>query len=935
MTKIRKLTALLLLLGLACNCACASRKAGLVAYYPLDEGAGTVTNDKSGNVCDGKIIGGAEWATGDFGSALSFDGTDDYVDCGVESALQIGSTGSLLLWFKPEEVPQGGLLGWTAGNDEHARRLVAAIDPFSPNGNRRGTNKGLGVYVSDGTDTWPAHESRLHPGYMPMADEWLFLAVTLDGREVNFYRDGVHVYSRFQSHNPDTTNIPLWIGRSLGVGGNSGYFKGLINEVRIYDRPLSGREVYKLYMKDASGHGKDTNSFGSIGISPLANPKAGKIFADLDYRGLLVSERNAQITARLLDNDGAEVSRVAVRITPAWGRAEAVFDVASLPAGEYTIRATARKGKPASAAVNWRGREPGWENVNVLNNFCWELLNVAEATRSAEQFTFTNPQKGWVYFNSEVDGHLTLSVGAAQPSLIHEPGKGARQEAMRWMQKGDYQVSMAGSGDVKSLVVRAVPTLAYTHYPHVGPGAGEDEEFLQTKVLSSVNTLITGDYDVNREFRKKWAEKMGRRSVEVRYSRSVLARQMEDAEVKQQIHDFMATAGMTNSDFHGVILDEFDPGNDTMAGIKCYYDQWNEVSRDMMGDQKYAGRMIIPYICYDMYSFQKSTEFVKNFRDLGSLMAWEVYLHEQETESGAWVYLNEALSKMAAEYERAVPGVTNNIIITLSYLNREFWNPQVDFNVYMDMQMQYLATRPEFFGLAGIDEYASHYATEEYIRWATRLYRHYGLEGNTERLSQDPYILAHLSNGDFRGGTDSWSLKAAQRGSMGLKTHNGYGVLQELYPYREFTQTDLMWMRRSDEKPNVLSQKITDLEPGRTYIMSMKTGDYQDLINGTSVEKQHAVSIDIENVEMINDWYRNEKYGSPNATMYKAKTWRTVGPFNGENQYCINVHTRVFRAKGRTAKLVISDWKQKDQPGAPAGEELVLNNIEVKPYFSP
>ena len=169
---------------------------------------------------------------------------------------------------------------------------------------------------------------------------------------------------------------------------------------------------------------------------------------------------------------------------------------------------------------------------------------------------------------------------------------------------------------------------------------------------------------------------------------------------------------------------------------------------------------------------------------------------------------------------------------------------------------------------------------------------------------------------------------------MGLETHNGYGVLQELFPYREFTQTDLMWMRRSAEKPNVLSQKITDLEPGRTYIMSMTTGDYQDLINGTSAEKQHAVSIDIKNVEMINDWYRNERYGSPNATMYKAKTWRTVGPFNGENQYCTNVHTRVFRANGRTAKLVISDWKNKDQPGAPAGEELVLNNIEVKPYFS-
>ncbi|MDP7107406.1 MAG: hypothetical protein QGH41_10030, partial [Roseibacillus sp.] len=41
------------------------------------------------------------------------------------------------------------------------------------------------------------------------------------------------------------TDIPLWIGRSSGLG--KPYFKGLISRVRIYNRALSEQEVSNLY----------------------------------------------------------------------------------------------------------------------------------------------------------------------------------------------------------------------------------------------------------------------------------------------------------------------------------------------------------------------------------------------------------------------------------------------------------------------------------------------------------------------------------------------------------------------------------------------------------------------------------------------------------------------------------------------------------------
>ncbi|MBU2565500.1 MAG: hypothetical protein KJ655_04525, partial [Candidatus Thermoplasmatota archaeon] len=52
---------------------------GLVACWYFDENNGTTAYDSSGNNNNGTIHG-ATWTTGVNGSALSFDGVDDYVN---------------------------------------------------------------------------------------------------------------------------------------------------------------------------------------------------------------------------------------------------------------------------------------------------------------------------------------------------------------------------------------------------------------------------------------------------------------------------------------------------------------------------------------------------------------------------------------------------------------------------------------------------------------------------------------------------------------------------------------------------------------------------------------------------------------------------------------------------------------------------------------
>ena len=55
-----------------------TRPQNLVAYWPMDEGDGTVAEDALGRFT-GNLVGGTTWVQGRFGQALSFNGTDAYV----------------------------------------------------------------------------------------------------------------------------------------------------------------------------------------------------------------------------------------------------------------------------------------------------------------------------------------------------------------------------------------------------------------------------------------------------------------------------------------------------------------------------------------------------------------------------------------------------------------------------------------------------------------------------------------------------------------------------------------------------------------------------------------------------------------------------------------------------------------------------------------
>jgi hypothetical protein len=85
---------------------------GLVGHWKFDEGSGTTATDSSGNNNTGTLVNGPVWTTGKMGGALSFDGSDDYVDVGtVPNYSPAMSYGTFSAWIKTDSTTQSYLIG--------------------------------------------------------------------------------------------------------------------------------------------------------------------------------------------------------------------------------------------------------------------------------------------------------------------------------------------------------------------------------------------------------------------------------------------------------------------------------------------------------------------------------------------------------------------------------------------------------------------------------------------------------------------------------------------------------------------------------------------------------------------------------------------------------------------------------------------------------
>ncbi|MCE7011908.1 PQQ-dependent sugar dehydrogenase [Kibdelosporangium philippinense] len=195
-----------------------------VAAYNFNEGSGSTLTDRTGGGHTG-VVSGATWGAGRNGGALSFDGVNDLVTVEDSNLLDLTNGMTLSAWVRPSS----GAAAWrTVLLKERTDGLAYGL--YSDNGASRPSawlRVGADDRFVDGTAAVPANT-------------WTHLAVTYDATTIRLYVNGNQVATVPSAGSMTVSGNPLRIGGNLIWGE---YFGGLIDDIRIYNRPLSATEI--------------------------------------------------------------------------------------------------------------------------------------------------------------------------------------------------------------------------------------------------------------------------------------------------------------------------------------------------------------------------------------------------------------------------------------------------------------------------------------------------------------------------------------------------------------------------------------------------------------------------------------------------------------------------------------------------------------------
>jgi hypothetical protein len=198
---------------------------GLVAAYAFNEGSGTTTVDASGNGQNGTITAGTWTTSGKNGNALSFNGSSSWVTVPDSNSLDLSTGMTLEAWVYPTVAPTN----WNSIIMKEAPGFYVYALYISPS-----SHPSLAIVINGIEQGFESSTT------MPL-NTWSHLAGTYDGTTLRLYVNGTQIGTQAIS-----AVIPASTG-VLRIGGNSiwtnEFFKGRIDDVRIYSRSLTAGEI--------------------------------------------------------------------------------------------------------------------------------------------------------------------------------------------------------------------------------------------------------------------------------------------------------------------------------------------------------------------------------------------------------------------------------------------------------------------------------------------------------------------------------------------------------------------------------------------------------------------------------------------------------------------------------------------------------------------
>jgi hypothetical protein len=201
----------------------------------------TYVYDFSGNGRDGTITGAAFTSGGKFGGAYDFDGSDDVISLPNDSYGLPGRSGaSMAAWVNPaagQTAASGTVIFLDRGSSASSTRMLISVNN-DQTVSVKGRSAGETFQVTNTTETIPLGEWSHIVGMIDLSTN--SAQVYIDG-ELSI--DDPKAFTQTTFDNTTTINA--------GVGAITGFpqyaYKGLIDEIAIYDRLLGPGEITDMY----------------------------------------------------------------------------------------------------------------------------------------------------------------------------------------------------------------------------------------------------------------------------------------------------------------------------------------------------------------------------------------------------------------------------------------------------------------------------------------------------------------------------------------------------------------------------------------------------------------------------------------------------------------------------------------------------------------
>ena len=292
---------------------------------------------------------GASWVDGKYGKALNFDGIDDYVEVNDSSSLDVSTGITLMAWVKPQDMSE---VAWN-GVINH--------------GGYYGDGKGYSFIVMLNRVRVEIHgltTEYLDIGGLTLSNGvWYFVVATYNGSKIEFFVNSKSIGS------VSVTGTILPSGSTLRIGDryNNDRFKGIIDDVRIYNRALTAEEIGWLYNNSWS----ESLSRNNVELEPGESTQV-TFTVKIPEDSRVGHVQKFLLTAFPLSNpEHAETKTVTVEVLPKYGV-------------EVSLDENEKKGKPGEilnfqAAIRNLGNIEDTYDIHANGGEGWNLSLPAES----------------------------------------------------------------------------------------------------------------------------------------------------------------------------------------------------------------------------------------------------------------------------------------------------------------------------------------------------------------------------------------------------------------------------------------------------------------------------------------------------------------------------------------------------------------------------